>query len=207
MVRFTTVRFTTTNLLLAVLLWPVPAVAQEAQNVQRRNDCRLAGQALETGHPHPHYEWALGVIGACDESGGPALAGLWQAATSELSALNRLVTASRRLRDLRVLEATLQVASDGARETVVRLSALLVLATHSSPFAVPTLEDLDVRPGGRRLLRIRDHAGGVEGSEPLPPDTADRVMTFLQQLAVGDPDERVRYAAGLLFEQLSLYLG
>ena len=148
------------------------------------------------------------VIAWCDESGGPALAGLWQATTSDPSELDGLVNASRRLRDARVLEATLLVASDGTRESVVRLSALRVLATLAYPFAVPTLENLDIPPEGtRRLLRTRDHPDGVEGSEPLPSDTADRVLTLLQQLAAGEPDERVRYAAGLLFDQLSRRLG
>ncbi|MGH9782815.1 MAG: hypothetical protein ACRD88_01410, partial [Terriglobia bacterium] len=131
---------------LVVLLLAQSLAAQQSRerdDLQLRNSCRLASQALATGHPHPH-DWARDLIGACDESGGAALALLWRSGVpQDRQELGRLVYVTSRLRDQRILDALLRVAADPARPAVVRLSAIRVLISYFSPGTVAELRDLE----------------------------------------------------------------
>src|SRR5690349_17810761 len=50
----------------------------DPDDVHHRNDCRLALQIVETGHPAPHREWAYSLLPRCGASAGPAaVAALW----------------------------------------------------------------------------------------------------------------------------------
>lgn len=113
----------------------------ERQDPHVRNDCRLAAQVLETGHPAPHYEWALEFIAKCEETGAPVLAALWRSA-ADTEHLNRLYVSSYLLRDARITDAVTKVAQNRALPRLVRLNAIRVLAGHAVPEFLVTVPDL-----------------------------------------------------------------
>src|SRR5215218_9644020 len=92
--------------LLLFLLLPACAVAQaNPDSVKHRNDCRLAAQTLSTGHPSPHYGWALEMAWRCTEAAPALAAAIAEAATVRDTAfLNALTQPTIQLRDGRVFE-------------------------------------------------------------------------------------------------------
>ena len=55
---------------------PPPAMGQNADSVQLRNECRLAHQILTKGQPANQRDWALEFIRRCGSLGGEAIAHL-----------------------------------------------------------------------------------------------------------------------------------
>lgn len=192
------------------LVLGIPAVTSaqrstEAEDAKLRADCRLATQVLTTGNPARKEEWAWKTITRCEESAGAVLATLWADAPADTAELDRLYVASDRRRDRRVLETLIEVARTRESAQLVRLGALRVLAAYTDPRLVVDWEHL-LQPGaetGRRvLLSTRTDVVTFDGIEPLPPDTEDRVLAALRQLAASDPDPVIRTAAGFLSESL-----
>ena len=171
----------------------------EKDDVQLRNDCRLAAQVLTTGHPDPHYEWARDVIGKCDVSGGPALAALWQSLSPDTAELKHVVYTTARLRDARVLAALVSVAGDAARPVEVRLSSLRVLASYFKPGAYVTLGDLQHPPFGSPLGWESEFVA-IDGVQPLGADARTTILDLVHRLAGSDPDAAVRAGARFLAE-------
>lgn len=179
------------------------APVTERTSVHLRNDCRLAAQTLETGHPAPHSAWALETIARCEESAGAALAALWSAPPSDSVALEQLFAASAQVRDARLLDAVARVAEAGGQARLVRLTALRVLAAYVDPSVVAPVELL-VEPDPREYrVASRDHAVQIEGSVPIGADTAASVRDLLHRLTT-DEDASVRAAARYLLRRLAL---
>ncbi len=175
----------------------------ETSDVRLRNNCRLAVQALTTGRPAPHYDWALDQIRACDETGGIGLAGAWQSVAEDTVDLERLVFSSARLRDARVLEAVLAVAQDPKRTTAVRLSSLRVLASYADSTVSVSLGELQAPPDTAILPGIFDF-GAHDGSMPLQSADPGRILSVFDTLATTDHDPHVRAAARFLRDGFAL---
>ena len=169
-----------------------------------RNDCRLAAQILETGHPQPHSDWALETIGRCEESAGPALAALWTAPAAEPEALEQLYRATAQLRDQRVYDAVARAAEDGGSPTIVRLTALRVLAAYVDPGAVVPLDYLTEADPSAYRAASRDHATQIEGAVPLAADVRAPVRELLLRLSGEGADAPTARAATYLLRRLSL---
>ncbi|HLA89901.1 MAG TPA: hypothetical protein VJL28_05695 [Gemmatimonadaceae bacterium] len=166
---------------------------RERESVQLRNDCRLASQTLENGHPAPKSDWALQVIRDCEESAGAALQRVWAAPPADSAALEPLVEASGAMRDQRIYEAVAAVARNAGAAQVVRLSALRVLAAYLDPRKVVDLDDL--RPSrDSGAVAWADHAHQLTGSQPLDGAAPARIHALFADLAASDPDPVVRYA-------------
>ena len=66
-------------LALALAILPASRLASQANpdSVKQRNDCRLAMDFLETGHPSPEWTDALTTIGLCGSQGEATLIKVW----------------------------------------------------------------------------------------------------------------------------------
>lgn len=166
------------TLALAVGLVAAPQVtaAQERDSVHLRNDCRLAIQAVRTGHPRPHLAWAYQQLRICGAEGAAALAErLSELRKSSDKALWHFVTypAVRDLRDRRLFEVSLSIAGDPAASETARAYAFRNLIWIVSPSA--DLETFDPWvTEGLGCLGARTDAVQTEG-EPLPPDAESRI--------------------------------
>jgi hypothetical protein len=208
-----------TTLGLIVILVVASPPGLEAQSSERtdahlRNDCRLASQVLTTGEPHTLREWAMDRINDCDESGGQVIAGLWDAPPSDTVGLGRLYRTASGLLDRRLVEAVVAAASDASNATLVRVTALRVLATYVDPLVDASLasltppsaacEGMDAAACGRMaLVGHTDYRRQTEGTEPPSPGGPDAIRTLLASLATSDPDSAVRFAAGRLAGSLA----
>jgi hypothetical protein len=187
------------------LLHSLPASGQgESQDPHLRNECRLAGQTLQTGQPAPHYEWAIGTIFRCVETGGEVLASVWARPPTDSSSLNSLFFASFTLRDARVTDAAIAAASNGSLPQLVRLNAIRVLVGHAVPRFLMSLTQLppETRPGVYETIASVSHVLVYEGARPIGPETMDDILDTLSRLR-SDPDPRIAGAASYVFPQVS----
>ena len=208
--RFSTIGLIGTCVLLAA---PTDIRAQAATSqpgdMQRRNDCRLAAQVLRMGEPHPRRAWALGVIRNCAEEGPAVVAGLWADPALDSAEVERLVPASRVLRDGRLAAAVLAAARSPARPEVVRLWAMSVAVTHADESIELPLAVLVPPPGWKPGQSIRMILGGhtadalppTPGEVPLPPGFEDTMIQAFHALA-SDPNPRIAYVAAALAKRL-----
>jgi hypothetical protein len=179
----------------------------EGQDRHVRNDCRLAAQALETGHPAPHYEWALEFIAKCEETGAPVLAALWRSA-ADTEHLNRLFVSSYLLRDARVTDAVTQAAQNRALPRLVRLNAIRVLAGHAVPEFMVSVPDLLREENEFSVIPFRSvHPVRVRnGERPVEEATIRGIVDALAGIR-NDPDVDVAAAAARTRRQICLRLG
>lgn len=176
----------------------------ELSSPHLRNDCRLAAQILETGHPQPHSAWALETIGRCEESAGAALAALWTSPAADADALEQLFRASAQVRDQRIYDAVVRAAEDGGQPTIVRLTALRVLAAYVEPSAaVPPDYLMEADPDAYRVAS-RNHATQIDGAVPLEADVRAPVRALLVRLSGDGADASMRAAAAYLLRRLAL---
>ena len=178
-------------LLLSVL---IPGLAQGQEDpgaVKRRNNCRLAAQVIETGHPAPHREWAWQYIGFCDAEHrvGVYLAAMQQARTStDLPFIRRALLPVTAFRDRMLFEKVLSIASDKAASVPVRVVAFMVLASTLDPMISPTYEgfvgglDEYGMPSGGCSRRLAHPIEFAEGPNAIPSD---------YQAVIADVSERV----------------
>jgi len=201
------------TLALAGLVLAPACVAQmtERDNVHLRNDCRLATQVLSKGQPDPQRDWALGVVSACEETGGAAVASLWAAPPADTTSLDQLYRISAGILDAQVLAAAQATASDPARPTLLRMTALRVLAAYVDSQLEAPLASVTPPPEGRSC-ESPDPAGCVypaqpfhldyrrqtESADPPPPDWKSSILTTLSALANSDPDRTILFAAARL---------
>jgi hypothetical protein len=194
----------------------LPSVA--AQQTREQVDsafatsCRRAAEAMTTPRTAPG--WARGNIVQCTESGPGAIAAVWTLVTADDDTLlSELRHWSQRLRDERIFDAALATAADVSRDQVVRFVALQVLLSYVDPHLVVTLGDLE---GGDGVPLDLDDARRGTGGPPIssavdvtvrtgsmPPgaEAAERVVSALRELTVGDRD-RMSWAARGLWQQL-----
>ncbi len=179
----------------------VPVFSQESQesrNVHLRNDCRLAVQTLQKGHPAPRTDWALSTISFCDESGGVALQALWTAPTTDSTALEQLVGASSRLLDQRVFDGARATLRNAGMPRSVRLAALRVLAAFlDNETQISPDHFLKPNPDTSLLIRFAKISGGIGqtvGSKPLPESASSDIRSLFAEFALADQDPVIRRA-------------
>lgn len=184
------------------------AAQTEDQDVHLRNDCRLAAQILETGHPAPHYAWATGIIPKCAETGGAVLAQVWSNPPSDSMTLDRLFHASYTLRDRRVTIAVAAAAANQTLPQLVRLNAIRVLTGHAVPEFMVTVEQMT--PVENAAVRV--HLGGMshvsvrQGAHPIRPEDVEvTILPTLTELR-NDRDERIVRAATYVLDQVCGWL-
>jgi hypothetical protein len=205
------------NLLLALGLGiSAPLAAQQnddrAAEVRRRNDCRLAGQVLTTGHPHPHYQWARTKIINCEGEGPAYFAAQWAAAPSDTATLRHLIFGSTRLRDARVYMQLRQTAQNRNAPEATRVAAMIALARYVDPSIAIDLSEL--RAPAEPTTRIRFYGGGhvdvvqTHGAQRLGSVTAE-VLALLNRIAADryTEDRNVWYAAAVLVRRIELDAG
>lgn len=114
------------SLILAAALAVVQIVSLEAQvnadSVHLRNDCRLAAQIIERGHPAPHERWAYQVAPSCGADLGRTLANRFSAlrASSDTAELRLVTTPASQLHDGAIFSVSLDIASDKSASSVAR---------------------------------------------------------------------------------------
>ena len=168
----------------------------------RLDNCETAAQAIEAGRFTSQYGWGLRFITSCPERAGTALARAWQAPPRDSLGLEMLVTASTRIQDQHILEAALAAASAPQWPTLVRLSALRVLASYADPQVYVTLHNLEPRYAAANPSLRRSGAPTRLGATPPSPSAYAQVLTALQVIGTTGPDERVRFAAAFLAQGL-----
>jgi hypothetical protein len=185
----------------ALVLASLPAASyaqdERASDVRHRNDCRLAGQVLQTGNPRTKREWALEAIRSCDpEVAVPALVQSWMNAPDDTAHLMRLYRAGRRYRDGRLYAAARSLASDPDRPQMLRIAALANLAAQVEPKIAMDLNLLrpisGLRGRWQSIWFWDSHGHSAQGAVPLPSSARVDVTRMAESLA----DGRVRDALG-----------
>ncbi|HVE77244.1 MAG TPA: hypothetical protein VNA89_00145 [Gemmatimonadaceae bacterium] len=194
--------------LVAIALAAPPALHAQAIGAPRREresrqlqlECTSAGAALAAGRQDPRFDWALRYITRCDETAAPALAGVWRRPPRDSASLRWLADATQRVRDERILEATLAVVRDDRRPAATRLAAMRVLATYANhaAYVPPGQLERGWREDTTPVLLLRGDAPAIDGQRLLPPDTPERVAATLDEVARRASPEQVRYGARVL---------
>jgi hypothetical protein len=168
----------TTRHTLALLMLSVTPACAAAQavpdSIHLRNDCRLAGQVLTTGHPRPRLQWAAELMPRCPGVGMTVADALLRNRTwTDTAQLHWMTQPANSLQDGRTFNAALSVLRDEAASPESRVYAARVLYWLLYPSAgvyYSTLTDADgdghwpcVLFGGSSHLRL------IRG-EPLPTD-------------------------------------
>jgi hypothetical protein len=191
-----------------------PLWAQDGQEqagaMKRRNDCRLAGQIVQTGQPHTRKEWAETFITVCPAEGPPIFAERWTTVPADTGAVGTLLHQSARLRDARIYAQLLRTVQDRTRPSVVRVGAMLVLARYVDPYHAPWFND--VAPPREPIRHIRLplgsalHPGVILGESPLPESLHAQVLGTLDAIAEAQQIEppAVWYAAAALAKKMRL---
>lgn len=173
-----------------VSLLPACASAQtHADTVHQRNDCRLASQVVATGHPAPHMDWALQLIGACGRDGGAALAAAIRRTqqSADIPSLDALTQATRTFRDGEVFTAARDVAADRGASIPARVFAFRTMLTALSQgrvlsYAQMTRSDAERACAG---LLPSTHDKFTDGS-PLPLDARNAAQEVAAALLAGE---------------------
>lgn len=97
----------------------------EPDSIKARNDCRLATQAVTTGHPAVKIAWALRYIRTCP-SAGPALAAALVTAreSRDTASLARITAPTDWMRDRAVFDAALALVQDRGASAEARVFAI-----------------------------------------------------------------------------------
>lgn len=187
----------TAALATAILLLPRIASAQaEPDSVKHRNNCRLAEQVIATGHPAPHDQWALDLIGGCPE-GGEALANALRLASqsTDTAYLDRLTRPTLFLRDGNIFAAALTIASERSATETARVFALRSLIYAMRPTAGIDYGVLATDQPTFCVGSASPHRSFTQGA-PLPHDYAEQIHTLAWRI-VRDTSESpiLRHAA------------
>jgi hypothetical protein len=195
------------HILAVVLLTLAPACAVAQANpdsVHLRNDCRLAAQALTTGHPRPRLQWAAELMPRCPTLAATvAEALLRHRNATDTIQLSWLTLPANSLQDQRVFDAALSILDDESATAEARVFAARVLYWLLYPSAgvyYSTLTDVDgdgqwpcILFGGSSHLEL------IRGA-PLQTDWRDRLRrsaTALMRNPSAPPS--VRQSATCLF--------
>lgn len=175
--------------------------AGDPDDVHHRNDCRLALQIVETGHPAPHREWAYSLLPRCEGTAGPAaVAALWNGRRSVgRDEWTLLVRTTYELHDRRILLALRNTAENTGADTDARLDALALLFSYAETTG-RWFTPADLRmpaDGPSPPMRFVTHAEPVMGAEPAG-DVREDLRTLYTMLRDSDPDPVIRNAAIIL---------
>lgn len=195
---------------LALALFALPSLLGAQTNpavVKHRNDCRLAKQVLETGHPAPHRDWALQRIDGCDPNlAGEALASAMRRlrTSSDHVVLAQLARRARPIHDASFFAAALEIAGDRGASIPARVAAFRALMWFQEPNRVLTdsefyvsfdVDDLQVAINRCQFNRVL-HSEPREGS-PLPADFREQINTLASRV-FNDRSEPVLVRAAAL---------
>jgi hypothetical protein len=186
-------------LVLAIIVSLVSFSQADAQtarpdSVKHRNDCRLAGQVLDSGHPANRLEWAAYYVRRC----GP---GMW--AHHSVAAVKRYRNSRNSdalalvwenlgwLHDQDVFDAAGEIARDRTSSREARLWAILTLAKYVDPRSTYTLATLTAPPSAPG-----DRPTCVEGTTLTDHEVYERGRPF-----VSDYRQRVRDLADALAQE------
>jgi len=167
--------------------------------------CTKAVRDVSSHQPDSVYRVSLRTLPSCRDQAGVALAGAWREPPASQASLKALSEVSGQVRDERILEAVISVASDQAQPVDRRLAAMAVLVNYFDPHLYaefPEPPTTPVHPG--QYVRIGESNNDLSqpGSRPLTSTVRSRVVRLFQQLGETDSNERVRNAAKFLGSQL-----
>jgi hypothetical protein len=152
----------------------------------------------------------LGSTGAiwdaaqCLASGPTALAAVWKRnGVGSSEARDVLVEATSSLRDTRLFEVIVGVATDGSRPSTDRLAALQVLMRYYNPSYAPTVDNLRTAPEWSSVARRLDGPAPINGTSPLGDSARAQIATTLARLGASESDTTVRKAALVLRQTLA----
>lgn len=177
---------------------------REREDSHLRNDCRLAGQVIRTGHPAPRRQWALDAIRRCDESGPAVIADVWlTAAPGDQGKLRELFNVTRDFNDRRVVDAVATAAREASTPEVTRIFALALLFNYAVPGLYIDTDDLldpgDTPPG----LWGVTHDDRASETRAVLGDLRPVVSELLQSIIVREPQGRVGVAAAAILHATS----
>ena len=172
--------------------------------VKLRNDCRLAEQALRTGHPAPKVDWARTFLPDCEPQ---------QWASASAAALERLRTsvnapdltqewgAVSMLRDARLMALARSVALDRQASTAARVHALRYLARLLDERGEYSFDLLtEGVPTSSRVVRAVCSSGRAAGGQirftgsALPSDYRQQIRDVGEEVQSAEGPEAVRRA-------------
>lgn len=175
---------------------------------EHRNDCRLAEQVVQTGHPHTKKEWAATLIEVCPDEGPHIFASKWLTVADDSGAVATLLHQSARLRDARIYAQLRSTVQDRSRPSVVRVGAMLVLARYVDRYNAVWFNEVAPPEGPIRRVRMPFgsalHPQVVTGSAPLPKTIRAEVLELLDRIAAEQQAESrsVWYAAAALAKRM-----
>ncbi|HLM69208.1 MAG TPA: hypothetical protein VK358_16840 [Longimicrobium sp.] len=183
---------------LAVLI-PKHLISQESPaEVTLRNDCRLARQVLVHGQPANKYDWALRVIEDCGADGADAIAHELRDLRKlheRTPSLDRLSESGRRLIDVAVFRAAMDIASDETAGEAARILAISLITAQVAQVDL-SYEALTTDPmNGGEVLVGHTTSQGPTVLRALPSGARQEASTLLHRLAVEDANPMVRLAA------------
>jgi hypothetical protein len=185
---------------------PLMAQAAEGDTLSHATVCSRAATTVRSGaHGQPYYQ-AVADLTTCPSEGSAGLAGAWQKAPSDSTAIRILGEATPRLRDRDVLQAVLIAFRDPGRPQAVRLAALEALVGYYQPgMGVRYTEpDRPVRSGSAYVMLGRGDAPSVRsGRKPLSAGTRQEILQALAAVGASDPDDRVSLIAGYVKGRLT----
>jgi hypothetical protein len=152
--------------------------------IKRGNDCRLAGQVIETGHPAPQREWAWKYIGFCEPAQrvDAYLAAMEQSRRSaDIPFVRRSILSAVAIRDGALFEKVFSIAGDKSSSIPARVVAFMALASIRNPGVSPTyrgfiggLDEYGI-PRGECSRRLAHAIEPTQGPTPLPSDFRQRI--------------------------------
>lgn len=168
---------------------------------QESTSCATIVATLRSGHRNAE---AIERTAQCPVSGPSALGEVWER-VSELSGAERghLVEATSLIRDVRLLNSVVAVATDPGRADQDRVAALQVLMRYYNPGYAPSFAALLSKDESRAVATRIDGPQPINGAVALPATTRKQIGAVLAQLSASDPSSAVQGAARLLRSQLA----
>lgn len=178
--------------------------SERADEVQARNDCRLAFQVLVHGQPANKRDWALTVIGDCGPEGADAIAHALREerrASTRTLGLDDLANVASTIVDAEVFRAALDIAGDATAGEAARVHAIGILNTQITRRVLP-YEALVTDPHAGRVV-----LGDVTTWQPLlvrelPPDARSTTLTLLTRLLAESQSASICLAARRVFYRI-----
>jgi hypothetical protein len=168
------------------------------EEVSPLNDCRLAEQVLVHGQSVDKYSWALRVIEDCGPGGADAIAHELRDLRNvreRTADLDQLSASARRLVDVALFRAGMDIAGDETAGEAARVHAIALIVAQVTR-TDPGYEALITDPttGGAFIV------GAVTSHEPstlreLPAGSCGDALSLLKGLAAAEGSSVVRLAA------------
>lgn len=212
------------GLLLLGCVWSMPVSTQvvPADSIRHRNDCRLARQVLEHGHPASKRVWALSHFVSCGPEAGLVAANVLSQHRDDEGfsrELDEIVSAATSLVDGRMAAAALEIAIDPGAGKAARVQALRLLYAQVRPGVnvpyvriIQTGERSSMDAFGHINTRVEPLESDVLVPEPiffgteLPMTELSRIGAVIGSLQGTAEAPDVRVAAGHVSRAYRSYL-